>query len=79
MRRLALGVPPVAVVAFSALFFPFEGLQPMGLDSTVIPVALGVLVALLVPVSWLLVRLGAAVYVAVVLLTWIVPSRSAPT
>ena len=71
---LVLGVPPVAVVAFSALFFPFEGLQPMGLDSTVIPVALGVAVALLVPVSWLLVRLGAAVYVAVVLLSWIVPS-----
>ena len=38
---LALGVPPVAVVAFSALFFPFAGQQPMGLDSTILPVAAG--------------------------------------
>ncbi|HEV7876033.1 MAG TPA: MFS transporter [Nocardioides sp.] len=71
---LAIGVPPVLVVAFSAVFFPFEGLQPMGLESSALPVALGIAVVLLVPASWLSVRLGAAVYVAVVLATWIVPS-----
>ena len=71
---LAIGVPPVVVVAFSAVFFPFAGLQPMGLVSLVLPVVLGVVVLLLVPASWLSVRLGAAVYVLVVLVTWIVPS-----
>ena len=46
-------VPPVVVVAFSAVFFPFAGLQPMGLVSLVIPVVLGAVVLLLVPTSWL--------------------------
>ena len=71
---LAVGVPPVLVVAFSAVFFPFAGLQPMGLASMVLPIALGAAVVMLVPRSWLSVRLGAAVYVVVVLVTWIVPS-----
>jgi hypothetical protein len=71
---LAVGLPPVLVVAFSAVFFPFAGLQPMGLDSMVLPVLLGAAVVMLVPAPWLSVRLGAAVYVVVVLVTWVVPS-----
>ena len=71
---LAIGVPPVVVVAFSAVFFPFAGLQPMELVSLAMPVALGAVILLLVPASWLTVRLGAAVYVLVVLVTWVVPS-----
>ena len=74
-RRWRSGVPPVVVVAFSAVFFPFAGLQPMGLVSLILPVVLGAVVLLLVPTSWLTVRLGAAVYVLVVLVTWIVPSQ----
>ena len=72
---LAVGVPPVLVVAFSAVFFPFSGLQPMGLASMVLPGRRWARPSCCwSPRSWLSVRLGAAVYVVVVLVTWIVPS-----
>jgi hypothetical protein len=71
---LALGLPPVVLVLVSAWLFPFSGQQPMGPASAILPVVVGVVVLVLSPASWLSVRLGAAVYVAVVLLAWLVPS-----
>jgi hypothetical protein len=71
---LAIGVPPVAMVALSATLFPFSGRQPMDVTSAILPVAVGVGVMLLVPSSWRSVQLGAAVYVAAVVLAWLVPS-----
>ncbi|CAI9405054.1 MFS transporter [Nocardioides sp. T2.26MG-1] len=70
----ALGLPPVAVVALSALLFPFSGTQPMPWYSTILPVLAGVAVAISVPESWRSVRLAAVLYAAAVLLVWQIPS-----
>ncbi|MFT4289506.1 MFS transporter [Nocardioides sp.] len=70
----ALGLPPVAVVGLSTLAFPFSGHQPIHWNSVVLPVLLGVVVALTAPRAWRTVRLGAVVYAAGVVLTWLVPS-----
>ena len=71
---LSLGVPPLLVVGFSTWLFPFSGRQPIGWASIILPVAVGVAVALLVPLTWHAVRLGAAVYTVGVVLCWLVPS-----
>ncbi|MDH2414607.1 MFS transporter [Nocardioides sp. CER19] len=76
-RRAAaycLGVPPVVVVAFSTLAFPFSGRQPMSWISIILPVILGVMVLVLTPRTWRAVRLGAAVYTVGTVLCWLVPS-----
>jgi hypothetical protein len=70
----SIGIPPVLVVAASALAFPFSGRQPMSWHSIILPVAIGVCVLLLVPRPWRAVRLGAAVYTAGVMVCWLVPS-----
>ena len=70
----ALGLPPVAVVAGSAVLFPFSGLQPMSWSSAILPAVTGLAVLLLVPRAWRTVRGGAAVYVVGVVLAWLVPS-----
>jgi hypothetical protein len=70
----ALGLPPVAVVASSAVLFPFSGLQPMSWSSAILPAVTGIAVLLLAPRAWRTVRGGAAVYVVGVLLAWLVPS-----
>ena len=69
-----LGLPPVAVVALSALLFPFSGTQPMPWFSAILPVLVGAAVAVSVPDGWRKVRLAALLYVAAVLLVWLVPS-----
>ncbi|GAA0601394.1 MFS transporter [Streptomyces crystallinus] len=71
----ALGLPPVAVVAASALLFPFSGTQPMSIASVSLPFLFAVIILLLVPQEWKTVRTGAAVYGVGVLLTWIIDSQ----
>ena len=71
---LAIGVPPVVVVAVSTLLFPFEGWQPMSWNSTILPIATGIGVVLLVPAGWHVVRMAGALYVVAVVLAWAVPS-----
>lgn len=70
----ALGIPPVVVVAVSALLFPFSGRQPMAWYSAILPVAIGVAVLILTPRTWRTVQAGAVVYVVSVLAAWLVPS-----
>jgi hypothetical protein len=71
----ALAVAPPVVVALSAVFFPFHGLQPIPWWSALFPLAGAVPAFLLVPRSWRTVRLGALVYGAGVALTWLIPSQ----
>ena len=70
----ALGVPPVLVVAGSALLFPFSGRQPMAWYSTILPVAMGVAVVILTPRTWRTVQAGGALYILAVVAAWLVPS-----
>jgi len=69
-----LGLPPVAVVGFSAWWFPFSGEQPMPAGSMVLPFLAGVLGFALAPASWRTVRITSAVYAVAVVLVWLVPS-----
>ncbi|MEU3446457.1 MFS transporter [Streptomyces thermolilacinus] len=71
----AVGVPPVLVVAASALLFPFSGTQPNTLGTVLLPLVFGLLCLLAVPRSWRTVRAAAAVYAAGALLTWLVDSQ----
>ncbi|PKV86295.1 hypothetical protein BX283_3858 [Streptomyces sp. TLI_146] len=71
----ALGLPPAAVVAASALLFPFSGTQPMSLASVSLPFLFAVITLFSVPKEWRTVRTGAAVYGVGVLLTWIIDSQ----
>ncbi|WP_436996024.1 MFS transporter [Streptomyces sp. enrichment culture] len=71
----AVGVPPVLVVAASALLFPFSGTQPNALGTVLLPLVFGLLCLLAVPRSWRTVRAAAAVYAAGALLTWLVDSQ----
>ena len=71
---LLLGGPPVAVIAFSSLVFPFAGRQPMGLSSTILPIALALACWALAPRSWRTVRIGALLYAVGVVVVWLVPS-----
>ncbi|HEY0952273.1 MFS transporter, partial [Nocardioides sp.] len=76
-RRTAayvLGLPPVAVVAFSAVLFPFSGTQPMPWYSTILPVIAAGAVAISVPESWRIVRLTAGLSALAVVLVWLIPS-----
>ena len=77
-RRAAsyvLGLPPVGIVVVSSWLFPFAGQQPMNGVSTLLPVALGLAALLVAPRSWVTVRIGAALYVAGVVLVWLIPSQ----
>lgn len=69
-----IGLSPVAVVAWSAWFFPFSGEQPMPAGSMILPVLAGLLGFLLAPASWRTVRATSAVYAVAVVLVWLVPS-----
>ncbi|MEO5853978.1 MAG: MFS transporter [Nocardioides sp.] len=73
-RAYVLGLPPVAVVAFSAWAFPFSGEQPMPAGSIILPFLAGVLGFALVPATWRTVRVTSAVYAVAVVLVWLVPS-----
>ncbi len=71
----ALAVAPPVVVAVSAVFFPFQGLQPIPWWSVLFPLAGALPAFLLVPRSWRTVRLGALVYAAGIVLAWLIPSQ----
>ncbi|EGX60468.1 integral membrane protein [Streptomyces zinciresistens K42] len=71
----ALGIAPTAVVAVSALLFPFSGTQPMGFGSVVMPLLLSAVVYFVVPAEWRTVRMVAAVYGLAVVLVWVVSSQ----
>ena len=70
---VAVGLP--VVVGTTSLLFPFSGVQPISLDAIVLPAVTSVAAILFcAPKSWRFVRTGAAVYLAGILLTWLVPS-----
>ncbi|WP_244900785.1 MFS transporter [Streptomyces nanshensis] len=71
----SLAVAPPVVVVLSAVFFPFQGLQPIPWWSVLFPLAGAVSAFLLVPRTWRTVRLGALVYSAGTVLTWFIPSQ----
>ncbi|MEU6403063.1 MFS transporter [Streptomyces sp. NPDC046985] len=71
----ALGLAPAAVVAVSALLFPFSGTQPMGFGSVVLPLLFAVLAAVLVPRRWKTVRITSWVYALAVVGVWLVSSQ----
>ncbi|GAA2329414.1 MFS transporter [Streptomyces cuspidosporus] len=71
----ALGITPVVVVGLSAWLFPFSGEQPMNWPSTILPGISGLAVFLFAPKGWRTVRVGAALYVIGVVLTWLIPSQ----
>jgi hypothetical protein len=70
----AIGLPPVTVVLLSSWLFPFSGEQPMDAIQVILPCLSGGFVAALAPRSWRLVRIGSGLYVAAVLLVWLIPS-----
>lgn len=72
---VSVAVAPPIVVGISALFFPFEGVQPMPVVSMIFPFVSAVAVWWFVPREWRTVRIGAAVYALGVLLTWLIPSQ----
>ncbi len=65
---------PVLVVAGTSLLFPFSGVQPFDWYVAVPLAAAAVLLALLVPAQWRVLRYGAAVYALGVVLAFVVPS-----
>lgn len=70
---VAVGLP--VVVGTTSLLFPFSGVQPISLDAIVLPAVTSVAAILFcAPKSWRFVRTGAAVYLAGILLTWLIPS-----
>ncbi|WP_018548247.1 hypothetical protein [Streptomyces sp. LaPpAH-108] len=71
----ALGLAPAAVVALSAWLFPFSGTQPMTFGSVVMPLLYGLLCLVLVPRTWVTVRLTAGVYSLSVVLVWLISSQ----
>ncbi|WP_459752345.1 MFS transporter [Streptomyces sennicomposti] len=71
----ALGLAPAAVVAVSALLFPFSGTQPMGFGSASLPLLYAVLAAVLVPREWKTVRITSWVYALSVVGVWVVSSQ----
>ncbi|MEU4796842.1 hypothetical protein [Streptomyces sp. NPDC023327] len=73
-RAAALAVPPVAVVAVTTLLFPFDGEQLMPFDRIFPPVLFGLALVLAAPREWRVLRLGAGVYAAGTVLTYLVPS-----
>ncbi|GAA5066669.1 MFS transporter [Streptomyces similanensis] len=71
----ALGLAPAAVVAVSALLFPFSGTQPMGFGSASLPLLYAILAAVLVPREWKTVRITSWVYALSVVGVWVVSSQ----
>ncbi len=65
---------PVLVVAATSLLFPFSGVQPFPWYAALATSATGIVVALLVPRTWRIVRAGAWVYAIGVVLCWILPT-----
>lgn len=66
----AAGVPLLAI----AVLFGTGGVQPMAFFNGVPAILASILVVILVPREWLVVRIGAAVYGVGVVLAWVVPT-----
>ncbi|MFC6883006.1 MULTISPECIES: MFS transporter [Actinomadura] len=72
---VALAVGPPIVVGTTTLLFPFTGVQPISLTAIVLPAITSVIAVLLcAPKQWVLIRVAAGVYLAGILLTWLIPS-----
>jgi hypothetical protein len=71
----AVAAGPPVVVAGSALFFPFEGVQPFPWYLAVAPVVASAAVVVFAPRAWRAVRMAAVVYAIGTLLTWVIPSQ----
>ncbi|CNE60695.1 Uncharacterised protein [Mycobacterium tuberculosis] len=70
---VAVGLP--LVVGTTSLLFPFSGVQPISLTAIVLPAVTSVIAVLLcAPRNWTFVRVGAGVYLAGIILTWLIPS-----
>ncbi|TDC71402.1 MFS transporter [Actinomadura sp. GC306] len=70
---LAAGLP--VVVGTTSLLFPFDGIQPISFTAIVLPAVTSVIAVLAcAPKNWTLVRVGAGVYLAGIVLTWLIPS-----
>ena len=79
VQRPALGgihlaLPPLVLVLVSAWLFPFSGVQPMDAWSLIRTCLTAVLVVVLAPRAWRIVRIGSVLYAAAVVLAWLVPS-----
>jgi hypothetical protein len=73
-RAAALTVSPFVVVGATTLLFPFHGQEPMAAGRICCPALLGLAVAALAPRGWRVVRYGAAVYAAGVVLAYLIDS-----
>ncbi|MFD0686953.1 MFS transporter [Actinomadura fibrosa] len=72
---VALAVGPPVVVGVTSLLFPFSGVQPISLTAIVLPAVTSVAAVLLcAPKEWRVVRVAAGVYLAGIVLTWLIPS-----
>ncbi|MFI0484600.1 MFS transporter [Actinomadura sp. 9N215] len=72
---ICMAVGPPVVVGTTSLLFPFSGVQPISVTAIVLPTLASVIAMLTcAPRGWTLVRVGAGVYLAGILLTWLVPS-----
>ncbi|WP_374195245.1 hypothetical protein [Streptomyces sp. ISL-1] len=73
-KGAALALPPFVVVAAVTLLFPFQGEQPMATGKLWLPLVVSAAVAVAAPREWPVVRYGAGVYGAGVVLTYLIAS-----
>ncbi|MFF3685427.1 hypothetical protein [Streptomyces sp. NPDC002187] len=73
-RAAALVVPPVVVVGAVTVLFPFRGEQPMASGKLWLPLLVSAALVIAAPPAWRVVRYGAAVYGAGVVLTYLIAS-----
>ncbi|TDD90690.1 MFS transporter [Actinomadura darangshiensis] len=70
---VAVGLP--VVVGTTSLLFPFSGVQPISFLAIVLPATASVVAILTcAPKNWAFIRVGAGVYLAGILMTWLIPS-----
>jgi hypothetical protein len=73
-RAAALGLPAVALTLLLAVLFPEGGLESFGLLSLLAAAGLSLVLLLLLPADRRLLRRGVALYVAALLVCFVVPS-----
>jgi hypothetical protein len=73
-RAYLLAAGPPVVVAVTSLSFPFSGVQPFPWYSALATVGAAVAVSVLTPRTWRIVRAGAWVYAAGIVVCWAVPT-----
>ncbi len=69
-----LAAGPPLVIGITSALFPFYGVQPFPWFAALVTTASAITVAVLVPSQWRIVRAGAWVYAAGVVLSWAIPS-----